>query len=61
VLGLYDHDGVLRFAGPDQADCLAYAELFALGEGAFSIEPLLPLFVSVESVISPRREAGCSS
>lgn len=58
VLGLYDHDGVLRFAGPDQADCLAYAELFALGEGAFSIEPL---FVSVESVISPRREAGCSS
>ena len=36
MLGLYDQDGVLRCCGLDQAECLAYAELFALGEGAFS-------------------------
>jgi hypothetical protein len=58
VLGLYDQDGVLRFTGPDQADCLAYAELFALVDGAFSIEPL---FVSVDPGVTPRQEAGCSS
>jgi hypothetical protein len=58
VLGLYDQDGVLRFCGPDQADCLAYAELFAFAEGAFSIEPL---FVGVEAGLTPRQEAGCSN
>jgi hypothetical protein len=41
VLGLYDHSGMLRYAGPGRAECLAYAELFGLGEGSFSLEPLL--------------------
>lgn len=27
---IYDSQGVLRFAGRDQADCEAYAELFGL-------------------------------
>ncbi|MBM5806401.1 MAG: hypothetical protein FJ056_01690 [Cyanobacteria bacterium M_surface_10_m2_179] len=40
MLGLYDQQGVLRFSGRDRADCLAYAELFALAEGSFSLEPL---------------------
>ena len=40
MLGLYDQQGVLRFSGRDLADCLAYAELFALAEGSFSLEPL---------------------
>jgi hypothetical protein len=37
----------LRFSGRDLADCLAYAELFALAEGSFSLEPLVqePRFV----------------
>lgn len=40
VLGLYDQQGLLRFTGRDRADCLAYAELFALTEGSFSLESL---------------------
>ena len=40
MLGLYDSHGVLRYAGRDQADCLAYAELFGFEEGAYSLEPL---------------------
>jgi hypothetical protein len=41
VLGLYDQQGLLRFSGRDLADCLAYAELFALAEGSFSLESLV--------------------
>ena len=41
VLGLYDQRGMLRFAGHDQAECLAYAALFELADGSFSLEPLL--------------------
>ena len=40
VLGLYDQRGMLRYAGPGRAECLAYAELFELGEEGFSLEPL---------------------
>jgi hypothetical protein len=40
VIGLYDQQGMLRFAGLDRAECLAYAELFALDEGSFSLESL---------------------
>jgi hypothetical protein len=40
LIGLYDQTGMLRFAGRDQADCLAYAELFALAEDSFSLESL---------------------
>ena len=39
-IGLYDQQGILRFAGRDGADCRAYAELFALEEGSFSLESL---------------------
>ena len=46
MLGLYDQDGVLRFTGPDQADCLAYAELFGLVEGSFSLESLVHEFAA---------------
>ena len=30
--GLYDNQGVLRYAGSDPSACLAYAELFGLEE-----------------------------
>lgn len=40
MVGLYDSHGVLRYAGRDQDDCLAYAELFGLDPAAFSLEPL---------------------
>jgi hypothetical protein len=43
VTGLYDSQGVLRFSGRDPEDCLAYAELFSLAPGSFSLESLLPL------------------
>jgi hypothetical protein len=37
VTGLYDHQGVLRFTGRDQADCLAYADLFGMEAGTYSL------------------------
>jgi hypothetical protein len=40
LLGLYDSHGVLRYAGRDRDDCLAYAELFDLDDAAFTLEPL---------------------
>jgi hypothetical protein len=40
VTGLYDHQGVLRFTGRDQADCLAYADLFGMEVGTFSLSSL---------------------
>jgi hypothetical protein len=40
LVGLYDSHGVLRYAGRDQADCLAYAEFFGLEPAAFCLEPL---------------------
>ncbi|MGB5136680.1 MAG: hypothetical protein WBN89_16090 [Prochlorococcaceae cyanobacterium] len=39
-MGLYDSHGVLRYAGRDLHDCLAYAELFGLEQAAYSLEPL---------------------
>lgn len=43
MLGLYDSQGVLRFAGRDRDDCLAYAELFALPEDSYSLESVAVL------------------
>ncbi len=40
MTGLYDNQGMLRFAGRDQADCLAYAELFGLGADGYSLAAL---------------------
>jgi len=40
LTGLYDHQGMLRFSGRDRADCLAYAELFGIQEGTYSIQSL---------------------
>ncbi|MCP9792087.1 hypothetical protein [Vulcanococcus limneticus] len=41
MIGLYDQDGVLRIAGHDRDDCLAYAEFFGLEAGSFSLQVLL--------------------
>ncbi len=40
MTGLYDDQGVLRFAGRDSDDCLAYAELFGLDQSVYSLESL---------------------
>ena len=47
MFGLYDQSGMLRYAGPGPAECLAYAELFGLAEGSFSLEPLLAAALGV--------------
>lgn len=39
-MALYDSQGVLRCTGRDHADCLAYAELFGLEPGGYSITSL---------------------
>jgi len=41
MVGLYDACGILRFAGHESDDCLAYAEFFELKDGDFTVEPLL--------------------
>ncbi len=40
MTGLYDNQGVLRCAGRDADDCLAYAELFGLAADRYSLEAL---------------------
>lgn len=54
-VALYDHQGVFRFAGVGEADCQAYADLFALAAGSFTL-------VSLESgPCAAVSRAGCSS
>jgi hypothetical protein len=40
MTGLYDNQGVLRCAGRDAEDCLAYAELFGIAADRYSLEAL---------------------
>jgi len=54
-VALYDHQGVFRFAGVLEADCLAYADLFALAAGTFTLASLEPCPSASVS------RAGCSS
>jgi len=54
-VALYDDQGVFRFAGVGEADCLAYADLFALAAGSFTLASLEPC----PSVSVAR--AGCSN
>jgi hypothetical protein len=53
LTGLYDNQGVLRFAGRDPADCLAYAELFGLDLLGCSITALVPVAVSAGGSAEP--------
>ncbi|MFM7394619.1 MAG: hypothetical protein ACKO22_09715 [Cyanobium sp.] len=50
MTGLYDHQGILRFAGSSASDCLAYAELFALPDDSFTL-------VSLEKGVACERTA----
>lgn len=40
MTGLYDDQGVLRFAGRDADDCLDYAKLFGLAADRYSLAAL---------------------
>ncbi len=44
---------MLRYAGHGRAECLAYAELFALQEGTFSLEPLFASSFTLEVSTAP--------
>ena len=52
MYGLYDQSGMLRYAGPGPAECLAYAELFGLAEESFSLEPLITTELPLEAPVS---------
>lgn len=54
-VALYDHQGVFRFAGVAEADCLAYADLFALPAESFTLASLEPC------QCPPVWRTGCSS
>lgn len=53
MFGLYDQRGMLRYAGQGRAECLAYAELFALPEGTFCLEPLFASAFPLELSTAP--------
>lgn len=40
MIGLYDHQGLLRFVGTDRDTCQAYVELFELEADAVTFEPM---------------------
>ncbi len=56
MFGLYDQRGMLRYAGHGRAECLAYAELFALQEGTFCLEPLFASSFTLEVSTAPIEE-----
>jgi hypothetical protein len=56
MTGLYDFQGVLRFAGRDQADCLAYAALFGLGPDSYSLAALAEAPGSMAQQLKPSRQ-----
>ncbi len=56
MFGLYDQRGMLRYAGEGRAECLAYAELFALSEGTFCLEPLFASSFPLEVSTAPIEE-----
>ena len=37
MYGLYDKEGILRFADSDKDACIAYAELFDLGSASYCL------------------------
>tara|TARA_B100000131_G_C18038715_1_gene581528 strand:+ start:1025 stop:1216 length:192 start_codon:yes stop_codon:yes gene_type:complete len=37
MFGLYDKEGILRYVNSDKDACLAYAELFDLSSGNYSL------------------------
>ncbi len=53
MTGLYDNQGVLRFAGRDSEDCLAYAELFALERTGYSLESLALINLAGRCAVPP--------
>jgi len=53
VTGLYDDQGVLRFAGRDSDDCLAYAELFGLDRSGYSLESLALINLAGRCAVRP--------
>ena len=46
MYGLYDRDGVLRFANSDREACLDYAKLFELNSANYN---LMDLTVSIDT------------
>ena len=40
MFGLYDKEGILRFANADKDACIAYAELFELGSTNYCLMSL---------------------
>ncbi|MEB3166006.1 MAG: hypothetical protein VKO65_04975 [Cyanobacteriota bacterium] len=52
MIGLYDHQGILRFAGPSSSDCLAYAELFGLAADSFTLESVEKIGVQESTAAS---------
>ncbi len=54
MTGLYDNQGVLRCAGRDADDCLAYAELFGLAADRYSLEALEAPPASVQAGPPPQ-------
>ena len=49
MYGLYDRDGVLRFANSDRKACLDYAKLFELNSAHYC---LMNLIVNIDKEVS---------
>jgi len=60
VTGLYDHQGILRFAGSSASDCMAYAELFGLPADSFTLVSLEKV-VGIERSSSRRQRVGSAA
>ena len=51
MYGLYDKEGILRFADSDKEVCIAYAELFELGSTNYCLMDLANNTKKVEDII----------
>ena len=61
MYGLYDKEGILRFADSDKDACIAYAELFELGSTNYCLMDLPNETKNINCKATPDQSLGVNN